>query len=143
MMSRSYTYRRNQEITRMPPNLNEISPATAARPLRDTGVTLLTLSGFAAAFGVASCCGLPFLLATMGIGSAWLFGIASLAAPHRGSLLVAGAICLTGGAALFWRRRAAIACAPGGLCAKPAIRGMTLVALLAGFALLTIGYLYA
>ncbi|WP_039885775.1 mercuric reductase [Acidocella sp. MX-AZ02] len=105
---------------------------------------MLTLSGFAAAFGVASCCGLPFLLATMGIGSAWLFGIASLAAPHRGSLLVAGAICLAGGAALFWRRRAvADACAPGGLCAKPAMRGMTLVALLAGFALLTIGYLYA
>jgi hypothetical protein len=50
----------------MPPNLNEPSPAIAARPLRDTGATLLTLSGFAAAFGVASCCGLPFLLGTMG-----------------------------------------------------------------------------
>jgi hypothetical protein len=90
-------HRRNQEITRMPPNLNEPNLAIASRPLRDTGATLLTLSGFAAAFGVASCCGLPFLLATMGIGSAWLFGIASLVAPHRPLLLAIGAICLTGG----------------------------------------------
>jgi mercuric ion transport protein len=127
----------------MPPNPTEPNPVNTSRPFRDTSATLLSVSGFAAAFGVASCCGLPFLLATMGIGSVWLFGIASLAAPHRGILLAIGAICLAGGAALFWRRRASMACAPGGLCAKPAMRGLTLVALLGGFALLTIGYLYA
>ncbi|MDE8347484.1 MAG: mercuric transporter MerT family protein [Acidocella sp.] len=127
----------------MPSSPTDPNTPIASRPLRDTGATLLTFSGLAAAFGVASCCGLPFLLATMGIGSAWLFGIASLAAPHRPLLLVIAAICLVGGGALQLRRRAAIACAPGGLCAKPAMHGMTLIALLTGFTLLTIGYLYA
>jgi hypothetical protein len=40
-------------------------------------------NGLAAAFGLASCCGLPFLLASMGLGTAWLTGFALLAAPHR------------------------------------------------------------
>jgi hypothetical protein len=50
-------------------------PAMNGRTLRDTGATLPTLGGMAAAFGVASCCGLPFLVATVGVGSAWLTGI--------------------------------------------------------------------
>lgn len=126
----------------MPPSATEPYPA-APRPLRGTGTTLLTLSGLAAAFGAASCCGLPFLLATMGIGSAWLFGIASLAAPHRHLLLVIAAICLVAGAMLLWRQRTAAACAPGRPPATLAMRGITLIALLAGFPLLIVGYLYA
>ncbi|MDT7953199.1 MAG: mercuric transporter MerT family protein [Acetobacteraceae bacterium] len=111
--------------------------------LRDTGATLLTLGGLAAAFGVASCCGLPFLLATLGLSSAWLGGIALLAAPHRPLLLWAAAICLVTGCALLWRRRAAAGCTSETVCSKPAVRNLTVVGLLAGLALLTIGYLYA
>ncbi len=110
--------------------------------LRDTGATLLTLGGVAAAFGVASCCGLPFLLATFGLSSAWLGGIALLAAPHRPLLLWAGALCLAVGAVLLWRRRTTN-CTSEAVCSKPAVRTMTAVGLLAGLVLLTIGYLYA
>lgn len=117
----------------------------ADRPARGTGAVLLTLGGLAAAFGVASCCALPFLLATAGLGTAWLYGIAVLAAPHRGFLLGAAAICLAGGAVLLWRqrqRRTAVTCAPGGVCSHPAVRGLTLVCLLAGLVLLYLGYTY-
>jgi len=122
---------------------SSIEPSPTSRPIRDMGAMLLTMSGLAAAFGVASCCGLPFLLATIGISSAWLVGIATLAAPHRPLLLAAAAICLVAGAVLLWRRQAAVACATGAVCSKPAVRGMTLLGLVAGLALLTIGYLYA
>lgn len=122
---------------------SSIEPSPTNRPIRDTGATLLTVSGLAAAFGVASCCGLPFLLATIGISSAWLVGIATLAAPHRPLLLAVAAICLVAGAVLLWRRKAAVACVTGAVCSKPAVRGMTLIGFVAGVALLTIGYLYA
>lgn len=117
--------------------------STVDRPLRGIGAVLLTLSGLAAAFGVASCCALPFLLATIGLGTAWLGGSATLAAPHIGVLRAAAAICLMGGGSLLWWQRKVIACAAGGICTHPTIRGLTLVGLLAGVALLYLGYAYA
>ena len=118
------------------------SPATD-RPARGTGAVLLTLGGLAAALGVAACCALPFLLATAGLGTAWLYWIAVLAAPHRSFLLGAAAICLAGGAVLLWQQRSSAAiCSPGGVCSHPAIRGVTLVCLLAGLVLLYLGYTY-
>jgi mercuric ion transport protein len=105
---------------------------------------LLTASGLAAAFAVASCCGLPFLLATLGVGTAWLYGVAVLAAPYRAFLLVVAAVCLAGGAVLLVRqRRTAALCAPGGICTKPAVHGLTIVGLLVGLVLLYLGYTYA
>lgn len=118
-------------------------PAPVTRPVRDTGAALLTLSGLAAAFGVASCCGLPFLLAAAGVSSAWLVGIATVAAPHRSLLLALAAVCLMAGAGLLWRRQPALSCTPGTICSMPAVRAMTVIGLGAGLALLTIGYLYA
>jgi mercuric ion transport protein len=114
---------------------------TEAAPTRASGAVLLTASGLAAAFAVASCCSLPFILATLGVGT--LYGVAVLAAPHRALLLASAAICLAGGAVLLWRqRRPAALCAPGGICTKPAVRGLTMVGLLAGFVLLYLGYTY-
>jgi mercuric ion transport protein len=79
-----------------------------------------------AAFAVASCCGLPFILTTLGVGTAWLYGVAILAAPHRAFLLVAAAVCLAGGAILLVRQhRTTALCAPGEICTKPAVRGLT------------------
>jgi mercuric ion transport protein len=101
------------------------------------------LSGLGAAFGVASCCGLPFLLATAGLSSAWLSGIALFAAPHRSLLLAMAALCLAAGAGLLWRRQPAGTCATGFVCAKSMVRGMTMIGLMAGLVLLVIGYLYA
>jgi mercuric ion transport protein len=108
-----------------------------------SGAVVLTLGGLAAAFGVASCCGLPFLLAGAGVGTAWLYGIALVAAPHRLLLMTVASICLASGAVLLWRQRRQAVCAPGSVCAKPAVRGLVFVGLLVGSALLYLGYRYA
>ncbi len=116
----------------------------AERPEVGSGAALFTLAGLAAAFGVASCCALPLLLATIGVSTAWLGGVALMAAPHRGVLLAVGALCLSGGAILLWRQqRAATTCGPNGVCKPPAIRALTLVGLLIGVGLLWAGYSYA
>ena len=115
----------------------EKSSATA------TGSVLLTASGLAAAFGFASCCGLPFLLASAGLSTAWITGFALLAAPHRSMLLVVGVIGLVGGAVLFWRQQRAAACTPGAFCSRPAIRNLMLTGLVLGAGLLYLGYAYA
>jgi mercuric ion transport protein len=112
-------------------------------PARPTGAALSTLGGLAAAFGAASCCGLPLLLASLGLGSAWLGGLAAFAAPNRVMLLTLGAIGLTVGGLLLWRASRASACAPDSLCAKPAFRGGMIAGLLSGAGLLYLGVAYA
>jgi mercuric ion transport protein len=101
-----------------------------------TGSVLLTVSGLAAAFGVASRCGLPFLLATAGLGSVRLTSFALLAAPHRAFLLTVSAVCLAGKAVLFWRQQRSAACVPGAFCARPTVKSFTLAGLLLGAFLL-------
>ena len=119
------------------------TPASGSPRAVGAGSVLLTLGGLAAAFGVASCCGLPFLLATAGLGTAWLTGFALLAAPHRSTLLIVGTVGLAGGAVLFWRQQRIAACAPGAFCTRPAVRNLTLAGLLVGLVLLYLGYAYA
>ncbi len=117
--------------------------ATAPAP-GGTAAALLTFGGLAAAFGAASCCALPLLFASLGLGTAWLGGIALLAAPQRGVLLAAAAVCLAGGAVLLWRQRvAAAACAAGTACARPAALRLTTAGLLLGSVLLVLGYAIA
>src|SRR5882672_10543115 len=95
-------------------------------PARDTGSLLLGAGGLVAAFGAASCCGLPVLLGSLGLGSAWLVAVAWVAAPHRLALLITAVACLVGAAGLFvWRRRVA-ACAPHGACGSPAITALVM-----------------
>ena len=114
------------------------------RTANGSGAVLFTLGGLAAAFGVAACCALPLLLTAIGVSTAWLSGVALLAAPHRGVLLAIGGGCLAGGAVLLWRQqRTAATCGPGGICTPPARRVLTLVGLLVGAALLWGGYAYA
>jgi mercuric ion transport protein len=119
------------------------TPASDASRAVGTGSVLLTVGGLAAAFGVASCCGLPFLLATAGLGTAWLTSFALLAAPHRSILLIVGAACLAGGALLFLQQRRMATCTPGAFCSRPAVRSLTLTGLLVGLVLLYLGYAYA
>jgi mercuric ion transport protein len=82
------------------------------------------------------------MLAMLGLGTAWLGGVAVLATPHRPLLLTVVTACLAGAATLMWRQRAA-ACVPGAVCTRPAIRGATVIGLLVGVALLYLGYTYA
>src|SRR5713101_8687139 len=91
-------------------------------PARDTGALLLAAGGLAAAFGAASCCALPLLLGSLGLGSAWLVTVAWFAAPYRVALLAMAVACLLGGGGvLLWRRHRIAACAPGATCGPPAI----------------------
>lgn len=116
----------------------------SVHPAGEKGAALLAAGGLVAAFGAASCCALPVLLGSLGLGSAWLFGLALLAAPHRAALLAAGVVCLAGGTLLLWRRRTAAAyCAPGPSCrSRTAVRRLTAGALALGAVLLIFGYAY-
>ena len=138
----------------------DVPAVVAAAPSPNgTAPALLTLAGLAAAFGAASCCALPMVLSSLGLGSvwpcglvlhqehcAWLFGLALLVGPHRTVLLAAAAAGLVGGAFLLWRQRrgTAAACEPGAACSPNlATRRVTTVGLAFGCALLTLTYLYA
>jgi mercuric ion transport protein len=123
--------------------MSNVSDAPEDGRTRGAGAVVLTAAGLVAAFGVASCCGLPFLLATAGLGTAWLSGFALMAAPHRMFLLTAATVCLVSAAVLLWRQRSVTLCAPGAICSRPAVRGVTLAGLLVGLALLYLGYVYA
>jgi mercuric ion transport protein len=122
--------------------MSDLSDAARDRLNRGVGAVLLTAAGVVAAFGVASCCGLPFVLTTAGLGTAWLGAFALIAAPHRAFLLAAATICLVCAAVLLWRQRRITVCAPGAICSHPAVRSGTLACLLVGLALLYLGYAY-
>ena len=114
-----------------------------APPPKTSATTLLTFAGLSAAFGLAACCALPLLLISLGLSTAWLGGIASIAAPNRTLLLVFAALTLAGGAIFLWRQqRHAATCGPNGVCTPPAVRVLTLVGLIIGVVLLIAGYLY-
>ena len=108
---------------------------------KPTAPTVLAAGGLAAAFAAASCCALPLALGALGLGSAWLAGVAAFAAPLQPLFLLVAIACLVGGIAIWWRRRSA--CAADGACARPrlgrfaalgfAVTGaLTLAAILSG-----------
>ena len=123
-----------------------MSDDTKAAPkpvVRDTGALLLAAGGLAAAFGAASCCALPLLLGSLGLGSAWLVAVAWLAAPHRIALLTAAIVCLVGGGGAFvWRRRVA-ACTPGVVCGSATTTALVVGVLSLGTVLVVLGFMYA
>lgn len=108
---------------------------------RGTGAVVLTAGGLLAGFAAAACCALPLLLGTLGLGSAWLFSVAVVAAPHRTAILVVGGVSLALGAVLWWRQRSEV-CEPDAWCARPAVRLLTLIGLVMGVMLLVAGYHY-
>lgn len=108
-----------------------------------TGVALLAVGGATAAFGAATCCALPVVLGSLGLGSAWLFWLQTLAGPHRTFFLAMGTICLAGATALLVRQGlVASACASRTAC-KPnsPLRSLTGAGLALGSALLVLAYL--
>jgi mercuric ion transport protein len=88
----------------------------------DTAKTALVAGGLLAAFGVASCCALPIALSIFGISAAFLVGIGTFAAQYQRELFYAAVVCLGGAAFVMWRQSRARACAPGGICERPALR---------------------
>ena len=106
------------------------------------GPLLVAGSGFAAAFCAASCCGLPVLLGSVGLGSGWLVTVAWLAAPHRAVLLIAAVVLMASGAGAFLRRRRIRYCATEISTRTLATSALLIVVLFIGGILTTLGYLY-
>jgi mercuric ion transport protein len=125
--------------------IDDTSPAAPQRaPVRDTGALLLAAGGLTAAFGAASCCALPLLLGSLGLGSAWLVTVAWFAAPHRLALLAIAVICLaSAGGVLLWRRRRVAACTPGAACGSPMITAFVTGVLSLGAVLVVLGFMFA
>ena len=110
----------------------------------ETGATLLVAGGLVSALGAASCCALPLLLGSLGLGSAWLGALALLAGPHRLALLAAAVICLVGGGGmLLWRRRAGASCVPGTVCSRKVPAALVTSALSLGAVLTVLGFIFA
>ena len=135
-------------ITKSGQDINMIDDTSSAdpqrAPVRDTGALLLAAGGLAAAFGAASCCALPLLLGSLGLGSAWLVTVAWFAAPHRLALLAVAIICLASASGvLLWRRRRAAACAPSATCGSPVITAFVTCVLSLGAVLVVLGFMFA
>ena len=121
----------------------EIRTAPERGAIKETGSLLLAIGGLAAAFGAASCCALPLMLGGLGLSSAWLFGIAVVAAPHRLALITAAVVSLAAaGAVLAWHRRA-MACAEGAACGNRGVTPLVIVFLTVGAIPAVAGYVYA
>ena len=115
-----------------------------ARRPKGFGAISLALGGIASGFLAATCCALPMLLASAGLGSAWLVGIAVPAAPYRLWFVAFGAISLAAGGVLLARQQLRAArCGADGLCVPATLRVVTFVGLLFGAVLLWLGYRYA
>jgi mercuric ion transport protein len=113
-------------------------------PARGTGALLLAAGGLAAAFGAASCCALPLLLGSLGLGTVWLVTVAWFVEPHRLALLAVAIICLgSGGAALLWRRRHMAACAPDVACGGQVVTALVTCVLSLGAVLVVLGFMFA
>ena len=83
------------------------------------------------------------LLGSLGLGSAWLGSLALLAGPDRSVLLAAAVVCLvSGGGLLLWRRRVAIACAPGAVCGRSVVTGLITGVLSLGAVLTVLGFVF-
>lgn len=116
---------------------------TERASLRNTSALILAAGGFAAAFGAASCCALPLLLGSFGVGSAWLVAVAWVAAPHRLALLLAAGICLISAGGVFVLRSRVATCTPGMSCRRPATTALLVCMISLGAVLAVLGYLYA
>jgi mercuric ion transport protein len=118
------------------------SPTVPSRS-KPTGAAavILAVGGVLAGLATASCCALPILLGTFGLGGAWLFRLAVVAAPHRTALLVIGGLSLVIAAVLLWRQPTSV-CTSGSWCAKPGVRIITSIGLAIGALLLWAGYVY-
>ena len=117
------------------------SSSCSRRKPSGVGAVILAAGGLLAGLATASCCALPIVLGALGLGSAWLFRLALLAAPHRTALLILGAGASATAAVLLWRQRSTV-CELGSICAKPWVRISTSIGLVIAAILLVAGYRY-
>ena len=80
-------------------------PMSRVSILQRAACPMFTLGGLGASFGLAACCALPLYLSALGVGSAWLGGIAVLADGNRTAFTIVALVGLIGGAALLLLQR--------------------------------------
>lgn len=88
-------------------------------PTRAASESVALGAGGVAAVLTGTCCVVPLLLVSVGVGGAWLAHLRALA-PYRWIFIGVAAIAL----AFAWKRiyRSAAECKPGEVCAVPAVR---------------------
>jgi len=102
---------------------------------------LFGIGGTLASFIAASCCGIPLVLASLGISAGWLGGLGALGGAYRLPLLAVGTIGLAIAAFLLWKmQRQASTCGPDGHCTPVAVRGTLLAGIVIGTAFLILAY---
>lgn len=82
------------------------------------GKSVISFGSILTAIGAASCCVIPFTLATIGVSGAWIGNLTALA-PYQPYFLGLTALLLAGGFFLVYRKRNT-ACADGSYCARTA-----------------------
>jgi len=108
---------------------------------RSTSAVTLVSAGLASAFSLAACCALPVLMASAGIGSAWLGPIVTTTQPYATSLTLVSVAALLGSVAVTGN--AAKHCRPGSLCARSGFRASVFGLAAVGFVLLLMSRIYA
>lgn len=111
--------------------------ALALLPGENTGMerrqTLSAAGGVVGALAASSCCILPLVLFSLGIGGAWVGNLTALA-PYQPYFIAATVAFLGYGYWLVYRS-SKIACAAGEACARPAPNRLVLSALVLATAL--------
>ena len=100
------------------------TPRDAAGPI---GKGVVSVGSILAAIGVASCCVIPFTLATVGISGAWIGNFTALA-PYQPYFFGLAVLLLAAGFFVVYRKPNT-ACAEGTYCARPASDRLAKIAL--------------
>jgi len=98
------------------------------RAITRIGKHVVSAGGIAAATGAASCCVIPFALAALGIGGAWIGNFTALA-PYQPYFLGMACVLIASGFVLVYRKAA---CAEDTCRARPTSNRVAKIALWCG-----------
>ena len=107
---------------------------------QSAGRAWLAVGGILAALGASSCCVVPFVLFTLGVGGAWIGNLTALASYQP--IFIAAAVAFL--AAGFWRvyRRPKVACAEGRSCSRPVSDRIAKIGLWTAAALIAVAVIF-
>ena len=95
----------------------------------DRGQKLAAVGGVIGALAASSCCILPVIFFSLGIGGAWIGNFTRLA-PYQ-PYFIAATLAFIGTGYLLVYRSSKVACAPGEVCARPLPNRLVKLALIA------------
>ena len=95
----------------------------------DTGQKLAAVGGVIGALAASSCCILPVVLFSLGIGGAWIGNFTQLA-PYQ-LYFIAATLAFIGIGCWLVYRSSKVACAAGEACARPLSNRLVKIALIA------------